>query len=439
MPHVLPNTDAGRREAADLAAFLMGTAVESSAESGVVDTLVEQGLELYETRGCMGCHRFTPPGEADDHDRISLHFAHAKFRAGQLAAFLREPHKYYVANRMPDFGFAQSEAVAIAAYVRSQSQGELPPVAVPAADPNRGKELFSQRRCNQCHTLGNETLPPAPFGTLFETANQRGCLSMDPTLRGAAPDFGFDNEQRAALFRFLHGGDHSLRVRVQGEIADRLMRRLRCLACHDRDQEYSPLPDILADEGELGLEYERLPNLGLAGEKLRPDWLQRQFSGTLGYRSRPWLQMRMPAFVNVASLLPTSMVANHGLTSNERAEQQEPSSELIAIGEQLSTKAKGFDCLQCHSIDDKFLVLENKANGVGLSYATDRLRKEFYHRWIRDPLRIDPLTKMPKFSVDGVKSQRTEYFGGDARQQFEALWQYLRSLEQIRRQSTGDR
>ena len=438
MPHVLPNTDEGHGEAADLIAFLMGdAATPSDVEHEPNEAVIEQGLELYETRGCLACHRFTPPGEPDEYDRLSLHFADAKFPAGQLAAFLREPHQYYAATGMPDFGLEQSEAEAIAAYVRSCSEGELSAMSVSATDPDRGKALFAQRRCDQCHALAAETIGPAPFGSLFESANQRGCLAADPQLRGSAPDFGFDDDQRAALLRFLRGGDQSLRVRVQGEIADRLMRRLRCLACHDRDQEYSPLPDILADEGELGLEYERVPNLGLAGEKLRLEWLQRQFDGTLDYRPRPWLRMRMPAFAHVATLFPKSLAADHGLPADELVEHQEPPSDLVAIGEQLSTKAKGFDCLQCHSIGEKFLVLENKANGVGLSFISGRLRKEFYHRWVRDPLRIDPLTKMPKFSVDGVVSQRTEYFDGDAHQQFEALWQYLRSLEMTRLRMVG--
>jgi len=47
---------------------------------------------------------------------------------------------------------------------------------------------------------------------------------------------------------------------------------------------------------------------------------------------------------------------------------------------------------------------------------------------MRDPLRIDPLTKMPKFSPDGIHSPITNILGGDAPRQFEALWQYMQSV-----------
>jgi hypothetical protein len=47
---------------------------------------------------------------------------------------------------------------------------------------------------------------------------------------------------------------------------------------------------------------------------------------------------------------------------------------------------------------------------------------------MRDPLRIDPLTKMPKFSPDGVHTPITHILGGDAHQQFDALWRYMQSL-----------
>ena len=460
MPHMLSDTDQGRAEAVHLAAFLLsnenGQSTESDADAGEVDdALVERGLELYETRGCMACHRFTPPTGGDEYDRISLYFAAEKFRPNQLAKFLRKPHENYHAVRMPDFGFDDDESFAVAAYVRSQSTGKLERLAEVEPDRGLGQKLFVERQCNQCHELGEAQLAAAPYGTLFQAANRRGCLAESDALRGSAPDFGFDEAVRGGLLRFLQGTDAPLRVQVKGEVATRTMERLRCLACHDHDATYSSLPDITADEGELGLPYERIPNLGSAGEKLQSDWLRRQILGTLDYRSRPWLKMKMPAFPHYADRLAVGLAAEHGVVMDgvvvdgvvvdgvvvdgvamDELFANESTDELISAGKELSTKEKGFDCLQCHSLGDDFIELENKANGVGLSYITDRLRKDYYHRWIRDPLRIDPLTKMPKFTTDGVKSQRTEYFDGDAQQQFEALWHYMRQLGSSRKPST---
>jgi mono/diheme cytochrome c family protein len=320
------------------------------------------------------------------------------------------------------------ESTAVAAYVRSNSTGKLAEWNVTAeGSVSRGRELFASRGCNRCHTHERSELAAAPYETLFGDVKLRGCLAADGKLSGGAPRFGFSEEQRDALVQFLRTNDRSLRCRVEDETTARLMKWLRCGACHDRDEVYSLLPDILADEGELGYDYDRLPNLGRAGEKLNSDWLQRLFAGELDYRSRPWLRMRMPAFPAYASLLAGGLAAEHGITDTQPPDKI--NADLAHVGQLLATKTQGFDCLQCHAIDDKFLVLENKANGVGLSYSTDRLRKEYYHRWIRDPLRIDPLTKMPKFSDDGVRSLRTEYFDGDAKMQFEALWHYMVQLE----------
>src|SRR5262249_49674213 len=79
---------------ADLAAFLTSGQKESKSGSDSVpatDAEIEAGLQSYESLGCMGCHRFTAPNEADSLSRTTLHFVGAKFRMGQIAAFLRDP------------------------------------------------------------------------------------------------------------------------------------------------------------------------------------------------------------------------------------------------------------------------------------------------------------------------------------------------------------
>ncbi len=456
MPRTLVQSDLGRQEAVDIAAFLRTPATRSSVvrdqqhrrisasdaksaelpEASDDPMLVERGLEIYESGGCMACHRFTSPSVADAHDRLSLFYVNAKFRPKQLISFLRMPDRNYHATRMPNFGFNLDQAHAVAAFIRSRSKGTLSPLTADVPDPNRGQDLFAERRCQQCHGSAfpmdddrekegdggdanrrgkNRAIAEIlPRTSLFESSSRRGCLAEDQTARGGAPDFGFDAAQRTSLIRFLRQPDTSIRNRTEAELSTRMLLFLRCVACHDRDGVFSPLPDIVEEEGELGLPYERLPSLSLAGEKLRTDWVQRQLRGDLGYRSRPWLRMRMPSFPYYAGLLPQGLAAEHGVADSEPAEAA-PDAALVALGQTLSTKEKGFDCVQCHSLDDSFLKLENKANGVSLSRVTDRLRKDYYHRWIRDPVRIDPWTKMPKFIE-----------GDDVQEKFEALWQFMR-------------
>jgi len=49
---------------------------------------------------------------------------------------------------------------------------------------------------------------------------------------------------------------------------------------------------------------------------------------------------------------------------------------------------------------------------------------EFYRRWMRNPLRIDPQTKMPSYFHDG-RSALFDVLDGDADRQIEALYHYI--------------
>jgi hypothetical protein len=69
-------------------------------------------------------------------------------------------------------------------------------------------------------------------------------------------------------------------------------------------------------------------------------------------------------------------------------------------------------------------VLESP--GINLAYSGERLLKSFFHRWMMNPLAVDPTTKMPAYFDDQGQSQLTDVFEGDAKKQIEAIWEYLR-------------
>ena len=66
-----------------------------------------------------------------------------------------------------------------------------------------------------------------------------------------------------------------------------------------------------------------------------------------------------------------------------------------------------------------------EAPGGQLRLPAERLRKDYYHRWVHNPIRLDPNTKMPAFEREDGKTTITTVYDGDARKQFEAIWQYL--------------
>jgi hypothetical protein len=46
-----------------------------------------------------------------------------------------------------------------------------------------------------------------------------------------------------------------------------------------------------------------------------------------------------------------------------------------------------------------------------------------------DPLRLDPHSKMPRFSPDRKTTSVGNVLDGNARKQFDALWHYLQALQ----------
>jgi hypothetical protein len=234
-------------------------------------------------------------------------------------------------------------------------------------------------------------------------------------------------EQRAALAAFLKTAGQSLGRTNAAETSLRLMERLRCVACHDRDEKFSRWPEILATEGVQGLPPELVPDLTWAGEKLRGDWTARLLAGKLDYRARPWLHARMPAFPHYAEILAAGLAAQHGLGPSD-LDRPPFNPHLAEIGETLTLKAKGLDCRQCHGLKTITAKQENNAQGISFLHVPQRVRYEYYHRWMLDPLRIDPGTKMPRFSPDHRHTPATAILGGDARRQYEALWHYLQSI-----------
>src|SRR5438034_2226200 len=63
---------------------------------------------------------------------------------------------------------------------------------------------------------------------------------------------------------------------------------------------------------------------------------------------------------------------------------------------------------------------------ASISRTPARAQKSYFHRWVRNPLRIDPATKMPVYFDAEGKSPLADYYNGDAEKQIEAIWQYIR-------------
>ena len=82
----------------------------------------------------------------------------------------------------------------------------------------------------------------------------------------------------------------------------------------------------------------------------------------------------------------------------------------------------------CHGVADRAAESVFEAPGIHLNLTATRVRKEFFHRWMRDPTRIDPGSKMTRFADSEGLTGLVELLDGRAQAQFEALWHYLVSV-----------
>jgi mono/diheme cytochrome c family protein len=453
MPALFPDPDseAARREAADIAAFVASlTAVAADAppktaagaggdgngNAGGDGNAVgdgqgdgKAGEQLYEDLGCIACHRISGPAEEDTLNRVSLRHVALKFRPGALAVFLQNPRGHYAWSRMPDFRLTAAEAASLEAYIRANADGTLDEFQTsPKVSAELGRIGFQARGCANCHDTGEKKLDIKRSGPAIDrTAPQKGCLAENTGDGGNAPFFGFSDTERAALGAFLTTDCSSLQNNVPAEASRRQIQRLHCVACHRMDSFDSDLALAVEEYGSVKPQDDLMPILTFAGERLYSDWTEKLFAGQLASRSRPWLATRMPSFPTRARTLAQGLAAQHGFAP-ARQPPFEVDAKKAEIGYRLTLKDGGFDCVQCHGIGGQPPTATFDARGVNFAVSAERLRREYYDRWMLNPQRFDPTTKMPRFSADGIKTSLEHVHDGDAAKQFDALWHYVRSL-----------
>jgi mono/diheme cytochrome c family protein len=356
---------------------------------------------------------------------------------------------------MPDFGLDAGEAADLAAYLLAAGARELRPSArTDAADPERGRRLIAEAGCARCHEVDGIPAGGAEGSTLPRLAAAsgaagRGCLAAGPRAgRSRAPDFALAAADRDALAAFLAAGLASLDRREPAGDAAETIAAFRCGGCHALDgredvwslaasrREGSPGPkELAAALGVEGLSDDQTrPPLTWAGERLRSAWLEDVVLGRLPRKPRPGLLARMPRFAAAAGMLAPGLALAHGLDA-DAAPEGALDPEAAALGRELLALGSGFGCVQCHPVGDEPPAGGDALRAIDLAPTARRLRKEYYHRYLLDPARIDPANRMPRFTDDAGRSVLKQYHGGDAVRQFEAIWQCLRAVgEDARRE-----
>lgn len=330
---------------------------------------------------------------------------------------------YYHTGREPSLAFEWAgphfTRQALSARLLSVSDQPIPAFSRPTVDAqlaDLGRQKFSQLGCVSCHNdLGVPAAAPAMALALANPS--RGCLDEQGT-PGAR--FHLSSEQvswiRAALAPGL------AQALTPEQTLHTELARFNCIACHERrglggiaperDALFTSTAPALGDQGRLP------PPLSDVGAKLTTAGLE----GALlhGQRPRPYVETAMPQFgeANVRPLI--------GLFGQvDKLEQ----AVLPTVGDIQESKQagyemigeKGFSCIACHDFNGQ------KSAGAGaldLVNTTTRLRKNWFHLYMRSPQRFHPGIIMPSYWPGG-QSLRPDVLSGDAAQQIEALWTYL--------------
>jgi len=440
----MPHLGLSKEQSADVAAYLatLGKAPEASDKDKPVAEKAATGGALFASVGCIACHT-TPDFTAEDtHGRTALSQTKAKFYPAALREFLQTPTLHNPWTRMPNFRLTDDELDSLSHYLLSKSTREFPSAKGDAA---KGKEIFANVGCANCHAV-TDVKSALKAKSLQETLKgewQTGCVAPDVAARGKAPDFHFTPEQRDSLVAFAATGFDALKRDNPIGFAERQIRNMNCVACHGRDGVQSTWSQIEAEmlpltsaipapkdehHSETGtLPPTWVPELTWLGEKLQPTWMGSFIVGVAPYKPRPWLKGRMPGFGGPGMGIANGLAFQHGFSlDGQDATPIDP--EKVKNGEKLVGQNGGFNCTTCHGVKDKAATAVFEAPGINLGYSSERLRPSFFHRWLSAPLRIDSSTKMPKFSDDGKTTALTDVYEGKAPEQFEAMWQYLRSL-----------
>ncbi len=436
MPDVLRHLEsqARRDAAAALAQFLRSLAPTEPPVEATDPAAAARGREVFHTVGCVACHA---PRDAQGDEialagSVPLGRLEAKYHVAGLRTFLLAPHEAWPAGRMPDMHLTPAEAHDVSHYLLARAPATTAPSPpLDAAKVAAGRAHFATLGCVRCHTSPAVASPVAQPPALRALDPARGCLSAQA---GPWPAYPLSDAQRADIRVALQtwADDLSDEARVRQRLAAR-----NCTACHERG-EWGGVPDargrfFTTSEETIGHDGRLPPPLTSVGAKLQPAWLLDAIA--FGSRVRPYVRTRMPGFgVACATELAGLLARTDTLPAIELRPlpgDRKQAEAITELGREL-VGDRGMACITCHEFaGDRAGVM----GAVDLVASTgERLRPEWFHAFLRDPVRFRSGTLMPRFFVDGV-STRPELGGGDVQRQIDAMWHYLAEGRNVRKPS----
>jgi cbb3-type cytochrome oxidase cytochrome c subunit len=463
MPRMFGDDGRGRVERYAVASYLatLGGPPRAFRRDASPEELRNQrrrGERLFGRVGCNVCH--SPTGNTIVAELKNLG---SKMPPDRLSQYLQNPLSIDPSGRMPSMGLDSNEARDIAQFlcqaVDESISRELPALAEEDADAVRavvqetagasedparfaslsveqqlrasGRRLVVQKGCTNCHRIesGDSSLAMRPartkLGQLGHTdAAHSSCLQpADRPHADGVPRYALSDEHRSSIRSFLENARTGAGATAPTFAAEVALRRYHCTACHARSGfgglDAERVEDLRRFETAQDAEGIRPPSLTEVGSRLRTSWLRAVLCN--GRRARPWMGLRMPQFgpAQVDSLVE-QLAACDGVAVSDEIHAVDFNPEHVDAGRKLVGKS-GFGCISCHDMAGQ---PNTGTRGPDMASTNQRVRFEWYTRWLDDPQRMEPGTRMPTVFPNGTTSIKS-LLGGDARVQSQAIWEYL--------------
>ena len=453
--------DEGQRRA--IAAFVWQTGVEGELP-GQPRGNADRGKELFETRGCMGCHA-VGDGDAAQGSSFAANLSRVgeKVHYDYLVPWIHNPQERQPLSVMPSLRLSLEETRDIASYLMTLKQTDASyPEADYLDDPglrSEGSMWVKHFGCAGCHEIagfeeegrigteltreGSKPIERLDFALLTHEAKHDGWYNhkgfferklKDPAIfdqgkiktpleKLRMPNFKLTEEEITALTTFLLGSvDSTLPEHFFYAPGDRgqdiregwwLVKRYNCMGCHQvRPGQQSDLSGM-ARYQDPDWKEQLPPTLVGEGARVDPDWLARFLrnpamdavrtdrNGVRGY-----LHARMPTFRFSDSQIQKIVRFFEALAAQDRPyipTRLEPlSNREFELARQLFT-SKAAPCLRCHATGDP--AHDRNATAPNFLLAGERLKPGWTERWMVAPEMIAPGTAMPSglFQRDGER------------------------------------
>lgn len=306
-------------------------------------------------------------------------------------------------------------------------------IEVDASLAIEGRQLFQTLGCAACHTVGehgDRASPPARPGAPPAVALRpdQGCLAEHPP--PSAPRYMLSGTQRMALGQLLSLVQRPPQPISKDAQVARTLAAFACYACHERNGIggvnaelnvfFQTTTPEMGDEGRIP------PSLNGVGGKLTLKWLNKTLAE--GAKDRPYMLTRMPKFgSNNVGQLADLLAELDRLPPIEPPRFPVPMPEVKAAGWAMVGEG-GFGCIKCHTFGT---FPAQGIQSINLQLMHDRLRPEWFHRYMRNPAAFRPGTRMPSAWPPQGPSL-LEYLGADSELQIAAIWAYLSDGERAR-------